>query len=55
MATLLAAGVDDRLEIGGKTFAALALTSQRRLAPKDEASQFLLRVVVGRFDAFLRD
>ena len=55
MALLLAAGVDDRLEICGKPIAAFAVTSQRCLAPEDEGTELLLSVVVGRLDAFLRD
>ncbi len=50
MSLLLAAGVDDRFEIGGEAFAALAPTSQRRLAPQHDAAQSLLCVVVGRID-----
>jgi len=52
---LLPAGMHHRLEVGREAVAARRLTVQRGLAPKHEAAEVLLGVVVGGLDDFLAD
>ena len=52
---LLAACMDDGLEVGGEHIAALAATAVAALAPQDEAAQLALGVVVGRVDVAIVD
>lgn len=50
VAALLAAGLDDTLEVGGERVAAVALVTEARLPPGDQTAHFTLGVIIRGLD-----